>query len=205
MLISYSYVSHYQRDPEGKICPPPFSAHSSAGLHRWIHGFSKIASSDQVPLRQIVFWGGSSTDANKSCLVYLIWTIHDNPMKIPWIVNDMSNIWIGNSIVLLTIYGILPKMKFHTIWVCLKMWCKPLNPMVLLISIPFLNMAISLGILTQHFQTNPHDFMSSQIFAGQLHLRKHRFKPSWSKVDLRKMPFFFCTILRSLRSPATHN
>ena len=31
----------------------------------------------------------------------------------------------------------------------------PLNPMVLLIIIPSLKMAISLGILTQHFQTNP--------------------------------------------------
>ena len=42
-----------------------------------------------------------------------------------------------------------------SIWVCLKMSCTPLYPMVLLIIIPFLKMAISLGILTQHFQTNP--------------------------------------------------
>ena len=39
--------------------------------------------------------------------------------------------------------------------VCLKMLCSPLYPMVLLIIIPFLYMAISLGILTQHFQTTP--------------------------------------------------
>ena len=44
----------------------------------------------------------------------------------------------------------------YTIWVCLKMLCTPKNPMVLLIIIPFWKMAISLGILTQHFQTIPH-------------------------------------------------
>ena len=40
-------------------------------------------------------------------------------------------------------------------WVCLKMVSTPLYPMVLLIIIPSWKMAISLGILTQHFQTNP--------------------------------------------------
>ena len=41
-------------------------------------------------------------------------------------------------------------------WVCLKMLCTPKNPMVLLIIIPFLKMAMSLGILTHHFQTKPY-------------------------------------------------
>ena len=40
------------------------------------------------------------------------------------------------------------------IWVCLKMLCTPLYPMVCLIIIPQ-KIAISLGRLTQHFQTNP--------------------------------------------------
>ena len=43
--------------------------------------------------------------------------------------------------------------RYH-IQVCLKMLCTPINPMVLLIII--WKMAISLGILTQHFQTNPY-------------------------------------------------
>ena len=42
------------------------------------------------------------------------------------------------------------------IWVCLKMLCTPLYPMVLLIIIPMKNDVFSLGILTQHFQTNPY-------------------------------------------------
>ena len=37
------------------------------------------------------------------------------------------------------------------VWKC----CVPLNPMVLLIIIPFWKMAISLGRLSQHVQTNP--------------------------------------------------
>ena len=35
-----------------------------------------------------------------------------------------------------------------------------------------------------------HDFMGTQIVAGQLHHRFNIGSPSWSKVDLRKMPFF---------------
>ena len=42
------------------------------------------------------------------------------------------------------------------IWVCLKMVSTPKKTMVLLIIISRFLMAISLGILTQHFQTNPY-------------------------------------------------
>ena len=44
------------------------------------------------------------------------------------------------------------------------MLCTPLYPMVLLIIIPFWKMAISLGILTQHFQTNPYNIRNSWCF-----------------------------------------
>ena len=57
--------------------------------------------------------------------------------------------------------------SFHktAMWVCLKMSCTPLYPMVndlvLLIMIP--SLAISLGILTQHFQPNPDYPMENPI------------------------------------------
>ena len=41
------------------------------------------------------------------------------------------------------------------IWVCLKMNSVPLNPVWFCWSFSLWKMAISLGILTQHFQTNP--------------------------------------------------
>ena len=44
------------------------------------------------------------------------------------------------------------------VWKC----CVPLNPMVLLIIVP-MKMAISLGILTKHFQTNPYTMNSRQL------------------------------------------
>ena len=47
------------------------------------------------------------------------------------------------------------------IWVCLKMLAKPLNLMVLLIIIPFLN-GYFIGNINPTFQTNPHQ--SSSIF-----------------------------------------
>ena len=43
----------------------------------------------------------------------------------------------------------------HHAWVCLKMLCTPLYPMVLLIIIPFLN-GYFIGNIP-YFQTNPHE------------------------------------------------
>ena len=74
-------------------------------------------------------------------------------------------------------------------WVCLKMLCTPLYPMVLLILIP-MKMAISLGRLTQHFQTNPIGKQRHAVFVFfcwcllfNLHKRKKCIKltkPPWS-------------------------
>ena len=44
-------------------------------------------------------------------------------------------------------------IQFIHIWVCLKMSCTPLYPMVLLIIIPMKNGELSLGILTQLYPT----------------------------------------------------
>ena len=52
-------------------------------------------------------------------------------------------------------YKDLSVLSCFVMWVCLKMLCTTLNPMVLLIRQSLWKMAISLGILTQHFQTNP--------------------------------------------------
>ena len=51
--------------------------------------------------------------------------------------------------------GIFTRFSWIFIWVCLKMLCKPLNPMVLLIIIPIK----WLFHWEPYFQTNPYVFM----------------------------------------------
>ena len=78
----------------------------------------------------------------------------------------------------------------HSMWVCLKMLAKPRKTQWFCWSLSLWKMAISLGILTQHFQTNPCWSLGkkARVFTGGSGASSQKQARTWASRASRQIP-----------------